>query len=238
MNVIDNNLFEMRYSRNFKALTKEEQHTLNNSKVSVIGLGGLGGAVLEMLARIGIGNIKGVDNDKFDSSNLNRQLFSREDLLGTSKAQAAQDRIKLINSQIVIDCKEEFLTEKNAYDLIKESDVVIDCLDSIKTRFVLQTATKKAGIPLVSGAIAGAAGQVTVIFPDDKGFELIYGKKSIENSKGIENKLGNLSFCAFCISSMQVSECIKVLLKKRDILKNKLLVIDLFSNSFEIVNLK
>ncbi|MCK5310881.1 MAG: ThiF family adenylyltransferase, partial [Desulfobacteraceae bacterium] len=133
---------------------------------------------------------------------------------------------------------DKLLTKTNAYDLIKDSDVVIDCLDSINTRFILQDAAKKASIPLVSGAIAGASGQVSVIFPQDRGFELIYGKKGRENSKGIENELGNLSFCAFFISSIQVSECIKILLKKKNILRNKLLVADLNSNAFEIVDLQ
>ena len=232
-----NSLLTNRYSRNFKSLTQTEQKILGKSKVCIIGLGGLGGCVMEMLARIGVGTIKGMDNDTFDSTNLNRQLFSKEDLLGKSKAEAAEKRIKSINSQIKINCKKELLTKENAYELIKDSDIVIDCLDSIQTRFVLQNATKKASIPLVTGAIAGASGQVSVIFPSDKGFELIYGKKGRDNSKGIENELGNLAFCAFFISSVQVSECIKVLLKKGNILRNKLLIVDLFSNSFEIIKL-
>lgn len=233
----DNNFLNDRYNRNFKSLTQIEQEELGKAKVFIIGLGGLGGGVMEMLARIGVGNLKGVDNDFFDSTNLNRQLFSQEKLLGTSKAKAAEKRIKSINSQIKINCIESLLTEENAYDLIKGSDIVMDCLDSINTRFVLQKAAKKACIPIVSGAIAGRSGQVSVIFPEDKGFESIYGRKSLENDKGVENELGNLSFCAFFISSIQTSECIKVLLKKGDILRNKLLIVDLFTNSFEIINL-
>ncbi|MCK5312205.1 MAG: HesA/MoeB/ThiF family protein, partial [Desulfobacteraceae bacterium] len=190
----DNNLLKDRYNRNLKSLTPDEQEKLYKTKVCVIGLGGLGGCVMEMLSRIGIGSLTGIDNDKFDATNLNRQLFSQEHLIGTSKADAALNRIKSINSQIVIHCYDQLLTKENAYDLIKDSDVVIDCLDSINTRFVLQDAAKKADVPLVSGAIAGASGQVSVIFPQDRGFELIYGKKSRENIKGIENELGNLSF--------------------------------------------
>ena len=235
--MINNNCFSDRYNRNFKSLTQKDQEKLGRSKVCIIGLGGLGGGVMEMLARIGIGNLKGIDNDTFDSTNLNRQLFSQENLLDTSKARAAEERIKSINSQIKISCSEILLTEQNAYELIKDSDIVIDCLDSISTRFLLQRAAKKACIPLVSGAIAGRSGQVSVIFPQDKGFELIYGKKSRDNDKGVENELGNLSFCAFFISSIQTSECIKVLLKKGDILRNKLLIVDLLTNSFEIIKL-
>ena len=234
----DDSLLNNRYNRNFKSLTLNEQETLAKSRVCIIGLGGLGGCVMEMLARIGIGTLKGMDSDIFEVSNLNRQLFSQENLIGKSKAESAEKRIKSINSQIKINCSKKRLTEENAYESIKDSDIVIDCLDSIKTRFLLQDATKKANIPLVSGAIGGVSGQVSVIFPEDKGFELIYGKKGRESSKGIENELGNLPYCAFFISSVQVSECIKVLLKKGDILRNKLFIADLFSNSFEIIKLK
>jgi len=233
-----NNTLNNRYNRNFKSLTQTEQDILSKSKVCIIGLGGLGGCVMEMLARIGIGTLKGMDNDIFDSTNLNRQLFSQENLLGKSKAVAAEKRIKSINSQININCINKRLTKENAYESIKNFDIVIDCLDSIQTRFVLQDAAKKASLPLVSGAIAGTSGQVSVIFPQDKGFELIYGKKGREICKGIENELGNLAYCAFFISSVQVSECIKVLLKKGDILRNKLLIVDLLSNSFETIKLE
>lgn len=233
----NNNFFENRYNRNFNTLTKTDQKKLNKSNVTIIGLGGLGGNVMEMLARIGIGNLKGIDNDKFDVTNLNRQIFSRENLIGRSKAVSAENHIKSINSQINIKCLDTLLTKQNAYDLIKDSDVVMDCLDSIHARFILQDAAKKASIPFVSGAIAGTSGQVSVIFPQDKGFELIYGKKSREHSKGIENELGNISFCACFIASIQTSECIKVLLKKNNILRNKLLLADLNTNLFEIIKL-
>ena len=190
-----------------------------------------------MLARIGVGNIKGFDPDVFDASNLNRQLVSQENFLGKSKAEQAKKRIQAINSQINIDCYNKLLTKENAFSLIKDADVVVDCLDSIKTRFVIEDVSKKSGIPLVSGAIAGRSGQVSVIFPQDKGFELIYGRKSRKKSQGQENELGNLSFCAFFIASIQASECIKVILGNGDILRNKLLIADLYSNSFETIDL-
>ncbi len=233
-----NTILDNRYIRNFKSLTKSDQKKLNQSRISIIGLGGLGGCVLEMLARIGIGHICAIDHDTFDASNLNRQILSQESLIGISKTNAAIKHIKSINSQINIKCINKCLNKDNAHDLIKGSNIVIDCLDSIKTRFVLQEACKKVSIPLVSGAIEGASGQVSVIFPQDKGFELIYGdKKTLTKKTNNGNDLGNLSFCVFFISSLQVSECIKIILKRKHILRNKLFVADLWTNSFDIVNL-
>ncbi|MBF0469209.1 MAG: ThiF family adenylyltransferase, partial [Desulfamplus sp.] len=119
-----------------------------------------------------------------------------------------------------------------------EVDVVVDCLDSIDDRFMIQKAARKASIPLVSGAIAGTSGQVTTIFPQDKGFELIYGNNYEKNLKGIETRVGNLSFCALFVASIQASEVIKLLLNRGEVLRNKIFIADLMSNSYEIMDLK
>ncbi|MBU0463830.1 MAG: ThiF family adenylyltransferase, partial [Proteobacteria bacterium] len=159
---------EERYDRNFNTLSLEEQKTLGTSKVVVIGLGGLGGSVCEMLARVGIGHLTLIDGDVFEASNLNRQLLSEEHLIGFPKAQAAKNRVNAINSEVIVKHLVEYVDESNMYERIKDADVVMDCLDSIDTRFLLQKAAQKVSIPIVSGAIAGVAGQVTTIFPKDK----------------------------------------------------------------------
>jgi molybdopterin/thiamine biosynthesis adenylyltransferase len=226
-----------RYDRNFDTLTGEQQAILEASRVAVLGLGGLGGGVSEMLARTGVGHLTLIDGDVFDPSNLNRQLFCTEDLVGTSKALAAENRIKAVNSTVRVTAVHQYADEDTLYGLIKDSDLVVDCLDSIHTRFTLQQAARKARIPLVAGAIAGVTGQVTVIFPEDKGYELIYGKKEHLPAKGIESRTGNISYCALMVSALQASECVKVLLKRGNILRNKLLILELWSNSFEVMDL-
>lgn len=198
--------FEDRYDRNFTTFSHEEQKKLGNSKVVITGLGGLGGGVCEMLARTGVGQLILIDGDTFEASNLNRQLLSQESLMGFPKAQAAKDRVNAINSDVTATPLKEYLDESIMYERIKGADVVMDCLDSIDTRFMLQDAAQKAGIPVVSGAIAGVTGQVTTIFPGDKGYELIYGEKSREQSKGVEIETGNLSYCALFVAAIQSSE--------------------------------
>jgi molybdopterin/thiamine biosynthesis adenylyltransferase len=226
-----------RYDRNFNTISLEEQEILARSHVAVIGLGGLGGGVCEMLARTGVGSLTLVDGDVFDISNLNRQLLSRENNIGTPKSDAAKQRILAVNSSVRVNPMQAYADETNFYGMIEGVDLVVDCLDAIDTRFLLQETAQKASIPLVSGAIAGVCGQVTVIFPGDLGYELIYGKKGASNSQGIENQTGNISYCALLVASLQSSECIKVLLKRGDILRNKLLIADLWSNSFEVMDL-
>jgi len=226
-----------RYKRNFNTITEKEQFILANTHICIIGLGGLGGGVCEMLARIGVGKLTLIDGDCFDSTNLNRQLLSREDLIGRPKAMAARDRIHAINSEISVIPVIQYADDTNLYDLIKGASLAVDCLDSIDARFMLQKAAKKAVIPVVSGAIAGVSGQVTVFFPQDRGYELIYGKKSQSRSRGVETITGNISYCAMAVAAIQSSECIKIVLNRGDILRNKLMVIDLWTNTFEVMDL-
>lgn len=227
-----------RYSRNFNTLTNEDQSVLGNSRVCIAGLGGLGGAVAEMLARVGVGYLYLVDGDIFTISNLNRQILCTEELIGSAKADVALKRVKDINSTIQVRSFKRFLTSKNCGEILDMVDVVVDCLDSIDDRFMIEAAARKSSIPLVSGAIAGLSGQVTTIFPQDKGFELIYGKNYEKNLKGIETRVGNLSFCAMFVAAIEVSEVVKVLLNRGDTLRNRLFLADLLTNTFEIMELK
>lgn len=214
------------------ALSVEENNKLREFSVCVVGCGGLGGYIIEMLARLGIGRITLVDSDTFDESNLNRQLLSNESLIGFSKVKAAKERINKINSEVLVNYVEKEITEKNCNDIISNHHIVVDALDNISSRLVLQYECEKLSIPLVHGAISGWYGQVSTILPGDKTLDLLY------KDKVVENKLGNPSFTPPIVASIQVSEVIKVLLNKCNILRNKLLMIDLLNNDFNIIELK
>ncbi|MCP4670691.1 MAG: HesA/MoeB/ThiF family protein [Desulfobacula sp.] len=229
--------FKERYDRNFNTLSNDDQKKLGFSRVAVIGLGGLGGGVCEMLARIGVGHLTLIDGDSFEPSNLNRQLLSQENLMGVPKAKVAKNRINSVNSEVNVEYFVEYLDESNMYDKIKTSDLVVDCLDTIDTRFILQDAANKASIPIVSGAIAGMTGQVTSIFPGDAGYRLIYGDDTDKQSRGVETMTGNIGCCAIFVAALQSSEVLKILLNRKDLLRNKLLISDLWTNTFEIVDL-
>ncbi|SMD00926.1 Molybdopterin or thiamine biosynthesis adenylyltransferase [Desulfocicer vacuolatum DSM 3385] len=226
-----------RYARNFQSISHKEQERLAGARVCVVGLGGLGGGVVEMLARIGVGTLDLVDGDCFDETNLNRQLLSTEKKLGVSKATVARERVAAINSTIKVNAFNAFLTRENAHKIMGQAQVAVDCLDSISHRFLLQEFAQIRNIPLVSGAIAGSTGQVTVIFPDDPGFKLIYGDPRDNKESGIEAQLGNLAHCALMVASLQSSEVVKVLLGRGEILRNRLLICDLMSNTFEVMQL-
>ena len=223
----------MRYDRN-GIFTEEEIQRLGKVKVCIIGCGGLGGYILEMMARIGIGHITVIDGDVFNVSNLNRQILSTETNIGQSKVNSAKERMTIVNSEISVSYIDEYLNEDNAQRLLEGHDLVMDALDSITTRFLLQEACHALGIPFVHGAIAGWYGQVSVVFPGDKTLDLIYASRQGE---GVEKKIGNPSFTPSTIASIQVSEGLKVLLNKGEILRRKLLYVDLLQNEFHIMNL-
>jgi molybdopterin-synthase adenylyltransferase len=144
-----------RYDRNIKTLTPDENESLKTKRVCIIGCGGIGGYVIEMLARIGIGHITTVDGDIFEESNFNRQLLSDEKSLGIKKAERAKMRIKDINSEVEVTAIAEKLTIENGEGILKGHDVVVDALDSVEARFLLQNLCEKLNIPMVSGAIGG-----------------------------------------------------------------------------------
>lgn len=234
---LETDIVPERYVRNLKSFSFKDQATLLRSQVSVVGLGGLGGAAVEILARSGIGNFILIDGDRFEESNLNRQFLSTHQLLNTSKAEVATNRVNQINSAISVQSYAEYLDVNNAARLIKNSDAIVDCLDNIQTRFVLAEAASKAGIPLVSAAVAGNSGHVTTIYPQDRSLELIYGQPDGLASQGAETSLGCLSPAVTFLAALESSEVLKILLKKGAVLRNKLLFVDLLDNTIEILDL-
>lgn len=234
---LESDIIPERYIRNVKSFNFADQITLLKSKATIVGLGGLGGTVCEILARIGVGTLNLIDGDVFEESNLNRQVLSKESNISIPKADAAKDRVAEINSSVSAIHHREFLNDKNASAFIEKSDIIIDCLDSLPGRFVLEKAAKQAGCIFISAAIAGYYGQITTIFPEDPGLKLIYGEAKNVPNKGAETSLGTLPHCVSLLASLECSEAIKVLLNKGTLLRNKMLIIDLFSNSFEIISL-
>jgi len=187
---LENGIVPERYQRNIGTIGLNGQATLLRSKIAIIGLGGLGGTVVELLARMGVGHIVVVDGDVFEESNLNRQILCWENNLGLGKAEAAVERVKNINQGIRVTAHFTLVKEENIGEIIDGADVVVDALDNIPTRFLVEKMTKKKGIPLIHGAIAGFTGQILTIFPEDKGLQGIYSSKDNLPDSGIETELG------------------------------------------------
>lgn len=235
---LEQSIVPERYIRNMDALSMKDQITLLRSRVCIVGLGGLGGSVVETLARIGVGAMTVIDGDMFEESNLNRQVLSSEHNLSQTKTAAALEKILTVNSSILIQDHTEKMDQENAVHLLEHTDIAVDCLDNIQARFVLEKAAKKAGIPMVSAAVAGFSGQITAIFPEDRGLELVYGpEQSLSATRGAETTLGNLAFTVSLVASLECAEVVKILLNKNSDLRNQLLIIDLKEPTFERIRL-
>lgn len=223
-----------RYDRNKQAISQEEQDILGNSRVCVIGCGGLGGYVIEELCRIGIGHITVVDGDVFEESNLNRQILCDMEALNISKVDIAAKRIKSINPEVSVCAINVRFEEKNSEDIIRGHDVIVDALDNIEARFLLQEKAEELRIPFIHGAIAGFCGQVLTVLPGDKTLDKIYRERK---GKGSETITGNPAFTPAIVASLQVCEVIKLLLKKGELLSNRLLFIDLLNHEYNKIEL-
>lgn len=219
-----------RYIRNIPALSAQECVLLQKKKVFVAGCGGLGGHIIEYLARIGVGSIVCIDGDVFEESNLNRQLLSATSVLGKSKAEAAAERIRRINPDADVQSLQLWLDESNAEQLIHGCDAVLDALDSIPARKMLARACAHAGIPFIHGAIRGWVAQAAISLPGDNLMEILYPETAAANDKSV------LSFVPGLCASMQAALCTK-LLCGRPVETGKLYYFDLQDMEFETLPL-
>jgi len=226
-----------RFSRNQRILTTNEQKQLHLAHIAIVGLGGLGGGVTELLARIGIGNLTLIDGDSFDESNLNRQLLSTVSNIGTPKSTVAAERVLDVNPATRVTTHFQFLEQHNGYDLLAGAHLAIDCLDTISDRFTLEYICKKRKIPMISAAIAGKSGQATVIFPEDTGLKNFYGDRKNAPARGIETSIGTLSFTAAYMAAVECAETVNIILKNDSPLRNTLLFTDLSDYSVERIQI-
>jgi len=224
-----------RYLRNAGTIGVSGQAKLLNARVVIIGAGGLGGMIVELLARMGVGFLRVVDGDTFAPHNLNRQLLAKENNLGREKAAEAVKRVGKINSDVEVEAVNEMLGADNAEELLTGMDLVVDALDNIYDRLLLQETAAKIGIPLVHAAIAGFTGQVSTIFPGDPGLKVLFRNPG-GDGKGIEVQLGNPAGTPAIAAAFQAQEVVKVLTGMGEPLRDKVLYFDTEYNNFHIIN--
>jgi len=225
-------ILPFRYLRNQQALSAKDQLTLCQSAVAVVGAGGLGGYVADLLARAGIGALTLVDPDVFTESNLNRQRFAMAETLGTAKVDAAKAHIRAVNPGVAVSARRERLDAENGAGLLAGADAAVDGLDSIPSRLVLQDVCAKAGIPLIHGAIAGFEGQVLTIMPGDPGLKQLYGEDPPQ-SQAPESVLGVPCLTPLMIAGLQVMEVLKLLLNRGSPPSGRMIYLDLETPGLE-----
>lgn len=216
----------LRFQPNQNSITQKEQYKLFSSHVCIVGCGGLGGNVAELLARVGVGELTLVDDDVFSEHNLNRQKFSSIKTLGCHKAKVLANELEEINPALQSHVKPYRADEKSIDDITKNVDIVVDCADNSLTKALLSNFCKQANIAFVHGAIAGWMMQTS----SSTKIATLYKDKE----QGAEKISGNLAFTASLCASMQASICIKLLLDKK-LDDDELIFFDLLDTQIEKV---
>jgi len=166
-------------SRQMSIVTRSEQERFKDAKITVIGCGGIGGETIEMLARMGIGELILVDKDAFDLSNLNRQTLATLTEVGLDKSTVAKEKVRTINPYVKVTAFNEHVDNTNIDKIIADADIVIDALDNVLTRVIVSRKAKEKGIPYSRGAIHGTLGQITVFLPNsEKTYEEMFNLPS------------------------------------------------------------
>ncbi|GAB1410572.1 HesA/MoeB/ThiF family protein [Desulfovibrionales bacterium] len=206
------------FSRNIGPLTQDEQDRLAQATVAVIGCGGLGGYVLEHLARMGIGHLRLADPDVFSMSNCNRQLNALTTTLGQNKAHVAARRIAAMHPFCQV---RVFPVDFRQSPVLIGADLAMDCLDESHTRRDLAQACTAQGIPLVHGSVRGWCGQVGVHMPGGNLYQRLYPQERPTLSPAV------LSPTVGLIASLQAAEALKLVLNRPSHLHNTWMFVDL-----------
>ena len=220
---------KQRHSRNIPSVSEADMEKLASSKVLVVGCGGLGGNIIEYLARAGVGALKVVDGDVFEESNLNRQILSTSQNIGQEKALAAADRVKAIDPSIDVTPVCEFLTKENAAGLMADVDLVVDALDNASARLVLEDAACDAGLAIVHGAICGWDLQAMLVPPGSLLLHQLYPEGYTPAGKT------SLPVTPAACAAIEASLAIKYLCRRETPLDGSLLIGSLADMNFDII---
>jgi len=221
-----------RYLRNLGSFSYAGQLKLLESTVVLVGLGGLGGQLVEQLGRVGIGEIIAVDPDVFDETNLNRQLLSNEANLGKEKTNEAKERLEKINKAVEFTGFQSRLDELPD-EVWEKADLVFDCLDNIDDRLVLARECSASNCPLVHGAIAGWYGEVGVVWPGSKMLEKHYQGQH----EGLEKELGTPPFTAAVAANLMGAKGCQILMGKHQSKQSTIHFFDLLEDDWENIQL-
>ncbi len=231
----------LRYSRQIMLgdVDIEGQEKLLAASVLLIGLGGLGSPVAMYLAAAGVGKLILVDDDEVEISNLQRQIIHDERSVGAAKVDSAAQRIALLNPDVRVEQVQRRLDSEQLSQYLKSVDLVIDCTDNFKSRFMINKCCVEQMVPLVSGAAIRMEGQLLTIDPRQSNtacYQCLYPEVGHDDLSCAES--GVLAPLVGVIGSMQAIEAIKVLTGMSGTLVGRLLIFDGKNMQWQSLKLK
>lgn len=225
-----------RYSRQIilSEIGIEGQEKLKETKVLVVGAGGLGCPVLQYLCAAGIGKIGIADDDEIDETNLQRQILFSVDEVGKNKAEVAAKKLSLLNPNCKLQTANCKLISANVLDIVRNYDLVIDCSDNFPTRYLLNDACVILKKPLVFGSIYKFEGQVSVFnYNNGPTYRCLFPEPPTYSQNCSE--IGVMGVLPGIIGTLQANEVIKIITGIGEILSGKLLVFDALTANFSII---
>ena len=211
----------------------EGQEKLRNTRAFIAGAGGLGSPLAIYLTAAGVGSIKVVDCDVVGASNLNRQILHWNEDIGRQKVESAIEKLRKLNPDVEIKAVMEKITETNIANLVADSDIIVDAMDNLPTRLLLNRISLKKNIPLFHGAIHGFEGRATTIIPHETAcLGCIY--------KGAPpgEKFPVIGATPGIIACIQATEVIKYIVGIGNLLLGRLLVYDGLAMKFTEFSIK
>ena len=241
MSRLNNNYLE-RYSRQIilKNIGVLGQKKISSSKVFIVGAGGLGCPVADLLCRAGVGEIGIIDNDKISLSNLNRQtLFNTSDIK-KYKVEVLKKKLNQINPLVKVNIFKKKLNEKNIDSFLKKYQIIVDASDNFDTKFLLNEKSISFKKKLIVGAISKFDGHVFVFnFENNKNacLQCFYQEKPSDEILNCDQE-GILGTTASVIGSIQANEILKMIIGSKNILENSIMILNTFNLKLRIVKFK
>jgi len=212
-----------RYDRQImiRGIGEDGQEKLKQAKVIIAGSGGLGSPASIYLAAAGVGTIRIVDHDRVELSNLNRQILHWDKDVGRNKVDSAAEKLSQLNRGVEIEPVEVTISEDNVSSLVSGFDLIVDAMDNLPTRYLLNRAAIENGIPFVHGAVYGLEGRAMTIIPGKTACLRCVYRGSIP-----EEKFPVIGVTPAVIACIQATEVIKYIVGIGKLLTNRLLVYD------------
>ncbi len=208
------------------------QLKLKNSKVCVVGVGGLGNPITSRLAAMGVGTLRIVDRDVIELSNLHRQTMFDEDDVGQVKVEVAAKKLQKLNPDCKIEALAVSVNDYTALEVIEGCDVVIDALDSVNARYALNKACVEFGIPFVTGAAVGVSGQAFTVLPKETACYYCMFPELDEDTMPTCSIEGVHPSILSLVGGIEVAEAVKIIIGKKPSLSERILHIDLENLDF------
>jgi adenylyltransferase/sulfurtransferase len=229
----------IRYSRQIKLpeIGVSGQEKLQNAKVLIVGIGGLGCPAAQYLAAAGLGTLGLMDEDKVDITNLHRQILFTENDLGKSKVVAAKERLSAMNSNIIIENYIAMLTVENVMNIFKDYDLIIDGTDNFQSKYLINDAAVKTGKPWVYASIYKHQGQLSVFnYQNGPTYRCVFPKSNSLNISCEET--GVLGVLPGILGAWQAAEALKIILELNSVLSGRLKIIDLMTLKEQEISFK